>query len=357
MTEASVRANVSYKKANGVDLALDLYSPAGAAPGSRLPAVVFVNGVGGRPGSRLKDWGIYRSWGRLIAASGWRAITFDARPGDRARSDIRDLFAFLRAEGDRLGIDPERLAVWVCSANVTAALPFLMDEAPAGVVGAVVYYGSGEPAKIRTDLPVFFARAGRDGKRLNDQIDALWRRAIAAGAPWTLVSAPASHHAFDALDETDESRRIVRETLDFYRDLFSPPAAPGPPSAAKKALGYWFAREYPEAAAAYGDYVKAHPDDAVAWMRLGLSQAHERSPGAEASLEKAASLGARTPIDRYNLACGYALLGQKEKAFDWLDRAIEAGLSDRRLVETDDDLASLHGEPRFEAILKKLKSS
>jgi dienelactone hydrolase len=346
---------VSYKKADGLDLALDLKSPAAAAPGTRLPAVVFVNGVGDRPDSRLKDWGIYRSWARLIAASGWRAITFDARSGDRARSDIRDLFEFLRAQGDRLGIDSDRIAVWVCSANVTPALPFLMDEAPAGVVGAVVYYGSGDPAKIRTDLPVFYVRAGRDRKRLNDQIDALWQRSIAAGAPWTLVSAPASHHAFDALDETAESRRIVRATLDFYRDLFSPPAAPAPPSAAKKALAHWFAREYPDAAAAYGEYVKAHPDDAVAWMRLGLSQAHERSPAAEASLEKAGGLGARTPVDRYNLACGYALLGQKEKAFDWLERAIEAGLSDRRMVETDEDLASLHGEPRFEAILKKLK--
>jgi hypothetical protein len=34
---------------------LDLYMPAGAKPG-KLPVVVFINGVGDRPDSRLKDW-------------------------------------------------------------------------------------------------------------------------------------------------------------------------------------------------------------------------------------------------------------------------------------------------------------
>jgi len=357
MAEVAVRKDVVYKKTDGVELKLDIYAPGspGARGGVRLPAVVFVNGVGDRPGSRLKDWGIYRSWGRLIGASGWMAVTFDARPGDLARSDIRDLLAYLRAEGARLGIDPDRVAIWVCSGNVTPALPVLMDETPAGVIGAVVYYGSGEPTRIRTDLPVYYARAGRDGKRLNAAIDRLWQRAVEAGAPWTMVSAASSHHAFDALDETEESRRIVRETLEFYRDLFSPPAAPGPASEARKALAHWFAREYSDAAAAYATYVRSHPDDAVAWMRLGLSQAHERSPEAEASLEKAVALGATSPGETYDVACGYALLGRKEKALDWLERALRAGSFERRMVETDDDLASLHGEPRFDALLEKLR--
>lgn len=354
MAEVAVRPDIPYKKVEGGDLKLDLYGPPSRSP-NPLPAVVFVNGVGGRPGASLKDWGIYKSWARLIGASGWNAVTFDARGGDPGRSDIRDLFQYLRAEGARLGLDPERVAVWVCSGNVTAGLPLLMDEAPAGVVGAVVYYGTGEPSRIRADLPVFYARAGKDNARLNAGIDALWQRAVAVGAPWTMVNAPGSHHAFDALDETEESRRIVRETIEFYRDLFSPPPAPGPPSAAKKALSHWFAREYAESAAAYGRYVDSHPDDAVAWMRLALSQAHEREPRAAASLERAISLGTDSAAERYNAACGYALLGQKEKALDWLDRAIQAGVSDRRRVEADEDLASLHGEPRFEALLRKLK--
>jgi tetratricopeptide (TPR) repeat protein len=173
-----------------------------------------------------------------------------------------------------------------------------------------------------------------------------------------MVNAPQSHHAFDALDETEESRRIVQETLDFYRDIFTPPAAPGPPSAAKKALSHWFGgREYPEAAKAYAEYVKTHPDDAVAWMRLGVSQAASGDAAAPVSLEKAVQLGADTPNDLYNVACGYALVGQKEKALDWLERAAAAGFSDKRLAETDTDLASLRGEARFQAFLDGLRPS
>jgi tetratricopeptide (TPR) repeat protein len=356
MDKVKVRTGIPYKKTDGGTLTLDLYSPPDAPGGANLPAVVFINGVGDRPASKLKDWGIYRSWGRLVAASGWIGVTFEATGAHtETGGHIRDLFAFLRSDGARLGIDPDRIAAWVCSGNVTSGLPVLMEGVDAGVLGAVVYYGSADPAKLRNDLPIFYVRAGRDNPGLNARIDALWTKAIAAGAPWAMVNAPQSHHAFDALDETDESRRIVRGTLDFYRDLFTPPVAPGPPSAAKKALAHWFGgREYPEAAKAYAAYVKSHPDDAIAWMRLGVSQATTGDPAATASLEKAVALGADTPTDLYNVACGYALLGRKDAAIGWLERAVAAGFTDGRLLRTDSDLESLRGDPRFEALAKTL---
>jgi hypothetical protein len=359
MDRVKVRQDVPYKKTDGGELELDLYYPPDYREEAKLPAVVFINGVGDRPESKLKDWGIYRSWGRLVAASGWIGVNFETTGAyTETGPHIRDLFAFLRTDGARLGIDADWIAAWVCSGNVTSGLPVLMESVDSGVRGAVVYYGDAKPSKIRTDLPIYYARAGRDNPRLNTAIDALWTKAIAAGAPWAMVNAPQSHHAFDALDETDESRRIVRETLDFYRDLFAPPAAPGPPSAAKKALSHWFGgREYAEAAKAYAEYVKTHPEDAVAWMRLGVSQAATRDPAAAASLEKAVQLGADTPSDLYNVACGYALLGQKEKALDWLERAAAAGFDDKRLAESDTDLASLRGEARFKAFLDGLRPS
>jgi tetratricopeptide (TPR) repeat protein len=185
----------------------------------------------------------------------------------------------------------------------------------------------------------------------------MWKQAIAAGAPWVMVNAPTAQHAFEAFDETDESRRIVRETLDFYRDLFTPPAAPGPPSLAKKALSHWFGgREYPQAAIAYAEYVKVHPDDATAWMRLGVSQASIGDAAAGASLEKAVKLGANTPNDLYNVACAYSLLNDKDKALAWLDRAVSAGFDDERLMETDTDLANIRDTDRFRSLLQKVKA-
>ena len=360
MDRVVVRANVPFKKIEGGELKLDLYYPypPDAKKGEKLPAVVFINGVGDQPSSKLKDWGIYKSWGRLVAASGWIGVNFEARgPYDQSGPDIRDAFAFLRKDAANLGIDADRIAAWVCSGNVMSGLAVVMNDVDAGVRGAVVYYGDSRVEKLRTDLPVYFVRAGRDNPNLNSKIDEMWKRAIAAGAPWTMVNAPTSQHAFDAFDETDESRRIVRETLDFYRDLFAPPAPSGPPSLAKKALSHWFGgREYPQAAQAYAEYVKAHPNDAVAWMRLGLSQANMKDPAAAGSLEKAVQLGMTTPTDLYNVACGYALIGRTEKALDVLGQAVTAGFADRRLLETDADLASIRDTDGFRAILGKVKA-
>jgi hypothetical protein len=360
MDRVTVRANVPYKKVDGRELRLDLYYPIDFREGSLRPAVVFVNGVGGRPDASLKDWGIYRSWGRLVAASGWIGVTFESRgggPSIDASPDIADLLRFVRSDGVRLGIQADRVATWMCSANVTSGLKVVMGDAERPPLrAAVVYYGTSDPPSLRADLPVFLVKAGRDNPRLNAGIDALAARAAAANAPWTVVYAPDSHHAFDALDETDESRRIVRETLAFFRDHLSPEPGPAtPPSLARRALSHWFANEYPEAAAAYAEYVRTHPDDAEAWLRLGISQAHgSSSADAAASLEKARSLGADTPLDLYNLACGYALLGQPEKALDDLERAVSAGYGIRSRVAADDDLASLRSLERYQKVLARI---
>jgi len=360
LQSVTVKKDVPYKTVGGRTLAMDVYYPADFHDGSPRPAVVFINGVGDAPGGRpLKAWNIYKSWGRTVAASGWIGVTFDARgPHTESGPDIADLFAFLTTDGARLGIDTHRIAAWVCSANVTSGLKVLMDGAPPGVVGAVVYYGYSDPAKIRTDLPIYFVRAGRDNPQLNARIDALWQRAVAAAAPWQMVNAPESHHAFDALDETEESRRIVRETLAFYRDLFQPPPAPPPTNAARRALSFWFAREYAQAADAYAEYLKTHPNDATAWLRLGYSQAStKQGAAADASLQKAIALGASSPLDFYNVASAYALLGQTDRALDALEHAVAAGFRDRALAERDEDLASLRGNARFQKLLARIGSS
>src|SRR6185369_13531996 len=107
MDAVSVRQNVEYEPGRGSKL--DVYTPPGG--GGPWPAIVFVNGVGDAPGSRLKEWMPYRSWARLAAASGFAAVTFDAR-GPDTTADIREVFAWLAAHGREVGVDPQRLGVW-----------------------------------------------------------------------------------------------------------------------------------------------------------------------------------------------------------------------------------------------------
>jgi tetratricopeptide (TPR) repeat protein len=53
----------------------------------------------------------------------------------------------------------------------------------------------------------------------------------------------------------------------------------------------------------------------------------------------------------YNIACNYALAGQKEPALDWLQKAFDLGFTSFTHAQNDADLKSLHGNPRFTKIL------
>jgi len=55
----------------------------------------------------------------------------------------------------------------------------------------------------------------------------------------------------------------------------------------------------------------------------------------------------------YNLACSFALLDQKDVAFAWLFKAIEAGFDDDgSTIRWDDDLDNLRGDPRYRQALR-----
>ncbi len=100
----------------------------------------------------------------------------------------------------------------------------------------------------------------------------------------------------------------------------------------------------------------------VRWAVVGLAllggcgsrdeawDAYERGDWAEfvTRMERRAA-SSRDATDLYNLACGYALLGDRERALGTLAAAAERG--EGFAIATDPDLASLHGDPRFQAIV------
>jgi adenylate cyclase len=68
------------------------------------------------------------------------------------------------------------------------------------------------------------------------------------------------------------------------------------------------------------------------------------------------AVGGDTFSGVYNAACTYALLGDREQALGMLDRAITNGRGNIGWIEHDTDLDSLRGDPRFEAILDRLRA-
>lgn len=59
-------------------------------------------------------------------------------------------------------------------------------------------------------------------------------------------------------------------------------------------------------------------------------------------------------VAAYQVMDAYAYRGEKEKAFDWLDRAYRQRDSGLTLLGTDPFLAKIQGDPRYAAILRKL---
>ena len=150
--------------------------------------------------------------------------------------------------------------------------------------------------------------------------------------------------------------RIVMDTVSLLPPGTPHLAAQPREDLAAKAQAHYLAQEWAEAAVAYQRLVKENPNDPVAWHRLGTSQIYLRQlPDAIKSLEQAIKIGGGAALDFYNLACALALSGEREKALDNLEKAINAGFTDRQQYETDSDLDSLRETGRFKELLKTLR--
>ncbi len=107
-----------------------------------------------------------------------------------------------------------------------------------------------------------------------------------------------------------------------------------------------------DAARKFEEYARAHPQKGRAWFNLGFaSLAGDRPEAATEAFQKALELNYRKPTTMYNLACSYARLDQKDAAFDWLFKALDAGFDASGTLRGDEDLDNLRGDPRFRKAL------
>jgi acetyl esterase/lipase len=234
MANAKVREGLVYKSVEGSPLHFDLYAPGSVSRAS--PAVILVHG-GPIPSIGARRWGMFTSYGRLLAASGMIGIAFDHRflAPDRLRdsaADLADLVQHVRQNAKTLGIDENRLALWSFSGG-GSLLANALRERQSWWKLLVAYYGVMEPlgtghdprlsaiAALGADAssvpPILLARAGRDNPAINSTIDRFAAAATSAGAKVELLRHPTGQHAFDILDPGDTSSQIIQRTLEALR--------------------------------------------------------------------------------------------------------------------------------------------
>jgi hypothetical protein len=249
MQDPTVRRGVEYNAA----LSLDLYYPAG--PDAPRPAVVIVLGypdvgVSSPFGCQSREMGMFVSWAELFAASGIVGVLYETR---HPANDVIAVLSFLRTNAGTLGIDATRIGVWASSGNAPVALSVLMEgrvrcgvlcygftldlNGSTGVAQAAAqYHFANSPAgrgveDLPYDIPLFIARAGREQfAGLNEALDTFVAAALRCNLPLTLVNHATGPHGFDFADDTEASRKIIRQILMFLRenleictpDLFKP---------------------------------------------------------------------------------------------------------------------------------------
>jgi len=80
-----------------------------------------------------------------------------------------------------------------------------------------------------------------------------------------------------------------------------------------------------------------------------------RFPEAAEVGQRAFAAGAPEPAHvAYDVACSWARAAQPDDALDWLERAADAGLADRSLVDDDPDLATIRSMARYQTVVARM---
>ncbi len=129
-------------------------------------------------------------------------------------------------------------------------------------------------------------------------------------------------------------------------------------TAMDKANAFFQAKDWANAAKAFEAITKKEPANFQAWNQLGAALfSSGKYDKAAAAYEKAVTLNSNSPITQYNLACGYARLNNKDKAFAVLNKIMSTGFFQPEQISGDADLASLQDDPRFKEILSQAQKA
>ena len=66
--------------------------------------------------------------------------------------------------------------------------------------------------------------------------------------------------------------------------------------------------------------------------------------------------GEKVEASTYNVACGYALKGDRDRAFEWLEKSMDAGFELAHYMDRDDDLDGLRSDARFAELRKAARA-
>lgn len=225
MRDARVQRDIVYRRDGDAELRMNVYAPARLSGEERAPAVLFVHG-GPIPADMTPptQWGVFVSYGQIMAASGLVGVTFNHRLHGlmdyaRAQSDVAAAIEYVRSHAAEINVDPDKIALWFFSGGGPLMSTFLRDR-PAYVRCVLAFYAYLDVREKAGDLPIFIARAGLDQPMINNTIDQFVQEALAGNASLELMNHAAGRHGFDIVDDDDRSREIIARAVAFAHAHF-----------------------------------------------------------------------------------------------------------------------------------------
>ena len=216
MQHIVVRRDIAFKP----DLRMDVYYPFAMTAKDRVPAIIEVNGQSDDPAfmKSMRQMRFATTFAQALAARANRIVVVpDIRvkgAGDPA-ADIHDLVAYLAAHATELQIDATQMGIMSRSAGYSYALK--AAKSTPSIKALALWYGNLGDAAIRPmltkNLPILVVTAEHD----------FWYDAAAAQAFVDATGAqhihlPDAGHAFEIIDDLDQSRDAFQKTATFLRD-------------------------------------------------------------------------------------------------------------------------------------------
>jgi tetratricopeptide (TPR) repeat protein len=144
----------------------------------------------------------------------------------------------------------------------------------------------------------------------------------------------------------DQALRAYREVLEFD------------PNMSSHFTLAWIYREkgmYEEAIAEFREILKQDPGAAAALGHLGNAYARAgRVREARECLRKLKQRSNADKVGTYEVAFIHAGLGEKDQAFEWLEKAYEARDQGLSFLKVDPTLDPLRSDPRFQDLLRRM---
>jgi acetyl esterase/lipase len=194
-----ITKDIIYKNTKDKPLPMDIYKPAGITKGTKLPAIIFVHGEGTeRIIGNAKEWSLYRSYGKFAASNNFIGVTFNR---SRMNLNFKNAPKYIKCLISYYGLHD-------ISTRIKAFNKEYEDYYPEN-------YLPGDFADIP---PLLIVKAEKDKvKGVNKSIDKLISIAKARNLKFEYIVHSTGKHAFDALNDNDETRVVIDKTLQFIK--------------------------------------------------------------------------------------------------------------------------------------------